>query len=1080
MTAQLWYYLIDQEQQPPVTFEELQQLATDGMLAPTDLVWTQGMGVWLEAGKIKKLFPSGVPQAKPTSTKPAATPAQPVPNQEQTLGRRRRRGIGSSESSPETRTSRSQSSRTGENAEEKSIPWDDVSKDQEERPKRRESQSRGRRPISKNGRNNKALVIAGVAGGTLFFLLLGVVVLFMSLSSGQPKAKQQAGGANNPNNTNNGKNSPNDAAKVAVQEIALNKGSGVVEDGLARKQLRDYQVTLRANKQYFVSVSSTSRLDPKFEWGLSSDFDNTYPPPPLGPTAKSYALLTPSKTDKYRFRVGGDPSQEGDFRFAVALYEKKDLVWNKDIAEIKGLLLPGQDSVYKLRMPSGARYTVDLVSTNFDAYLEMTSTDKSDSNTYRDDHSGPGRNARITLTPKKGGEYCIVARDRNRRGRGKFTLRIEKEVFPILALDEQNTVEVKGRIRNGKWMYHYAHLEKGVRYLIDLKSKEIDSWIEVRSLEGRQLAYDDNNGGGRDARVVFVPQETKKYFIAAVARPSTPNGNWTLKVTKETFQLLSLKGGKALVQGKVSPRWVQSYEIPLKTGESYDFYLKPTSGKRLTLTVGAKDEPVKTLLNRTSGYRSTDTIRLGFDPKKTGNYLLRLGGEKGGSFRLRVVQDVPTKLAFGKDGKFTTTNKYADKPEKSYSVRLEKDSLYNFIAAGHNGDYLEVLPPIGVELPKALSAQRGGRSQLTFVPTKGGDYRIRVKNRWNRMKQPFVFSGTREVLHEVALKNKKGEVTFSLPPRGTKAVLVPLVAKKRYDVVLEHEPNEMATMWIYAEDLSRSIFHRDISPRSKSPAYMLVTTEHTAKHVLRVKSDGGGNYKLRVSPHPVRKLSLDKSGKAKTEGDYTDAPERTHSIRLEKDVWYDLELDTNGVRSYLHVYHKGRRIQTGSTSGKETAHVTFAPQATDDYEIRAVHSDQHCEGKFILRAQKKKIPAIVFGAGGEAKFASKIDRRATHVMSVDLKAGTTYELSLTNKGPFRLSATVSDASVPHRILYRATSQRIGRPKKVVRVTPIRSSKYLIVVDGGLGGDYALTIQKEEMEERSKEEGRKTSRGGAEE
>ena len=44
-----WYYSTNNRQMGPVSPEQLRQLADNGLLKPTDLVWTDGMSDWARA-----------------------------------------------------------------------------------------------------------------------------------------------------------------------------------------------------------------------------------------------------------------------------------------------------------------------------------------------------------------------------------------------------------------------------------------------------------------------------------------------------------------------------------------------------------------------------------------------------------------------------------------------------------------------------------------------------------------------------------------------------------------------------------------------------------------------------------------------------------------------------------------------------------------------------------------------------------------------------------------------------------------------------------------------------------------------
>jgi hypothetical protein len=64
-----WYYTKDGQRQGPVTSERLKELAANGQLSPTDLVWKEGTSQWVEAQQVKGLFPE----------KPIAPPPAPPP-----------------------------------------------------------------------------------------------------------------------------------------------------------------------------------------------------------------------------------------------------------------------------------------------------------------------------------------------------------------------------------------------------------------------------------------------------------------------------------------------------------------------------------------------------------------------------------------------------------------------------------------------------------------------------------------------------------------------------------------------------------------------------------------------------------------------------------------------------------------------------------------------------------------------------------------------------------------------------------------------------------------------------------------
>jgi GYF domain 2 len=75
-----WWYARDDQQLGPVSPGDLRRLASGGGLAPTDLVWREGMTEWAPAVRIKGLFPELREPADETA--PPQVAASPgLPNQ---------------------------------------------------------------------------------------------------------------------------------------------------------------------------------------------------------------------------------------------------------------------------------------------------------------------------------------------------------------------------------------------------------------------------------------------------------------------------------------------------------------------------------------------------------------------------------------------------------------------------------------------------------------------------------------------------------------------------------------------------------------------------------------------------------------------------------------------------------------------------------------------------------------------------------------------------------------------------------------------------------------------------------------
>ncbi len=75
----LWYFTINDEDQPPVTLDELESRVRQGHLRANDEVWTEGFSDWREASGVPELSPlfpeMAVSGSDPVSFEPAGIPA---------------------------------------------------------------------------------------------------------------------------------------------------------------------------------------------------------------------------------------------------------------------------------------------------------------------------------------------------------------------------------------------------------------------------------------------------------------------------------------------------------------------------------------------------------------------------------------------------------------------------------------------------------------------------------------------------------------------------------------------------------------------------------------------------------------------------------------------------------------------------------------------------------------------------------------------------------------------------------------------------------------------------------------------
>ncbi len=77
-----WFWAHDGKKHGPVESMEIHALARSGRLLPTDLIWKEGLADWVEARKVKGLFPNQPPalppRVPPTTNVQSNQPPQPM------------------------------------------------------------------------------------------------------------------------------------------------------------------------------------------------------------------------------------------------------------------------------------------------------------------------------------------------------------------------------------------------------------------------------------------------------------------------------------------------------------------------------------------------------------------------------------------------------------------------------------------------------------------------------------------------------------------------------------------------------------------------------------------------------------------------------------------------------------------------------------------------------------------------------------------------------------------------------------------------------------------------------------------
>ena len=143
----------------------------------------------------------------------------------------------------------------------------------------------------------------------------------------------------------------------------------------------------------------------------------------------------------------------------------------------------------------------------------------------------------ILLSRAVGNTKNIVPSKSQSENVAKGKILLEKEA----TLVESDPID---KVRN-KGAHHHVYeldLEKGKTYIIEMHAGEndkrdpkegpFDPYLRLENPRGLQVAFDDDSGGGLDARIIYKASIDGKYKIHATTLPENQTGEYTLTVTE--------------------------------------------------------------------------------------------------------------------------------------------------------------------------------------------------------------------------------------------------------------------------------------------------------------------------------------------------------------------------------------------------------------------------------------------------------------------------------------------------------------------------------------------------------------------
>ena len=226
--------------------------------------------------------------------------------------------------------------------------------------------------------------------------------------------------------------------------------------------------------------------------------------------------------------------------------------------------IPGDSTYFQrwiLPVKSGQAFTVDLESTEFDAYLLLTRG--RDEQLVENDDGGTGCNARLvyTATDDRPLRVMVNTASRPRRQTGRFTLRVSEgesatepkgNCRPRGAATASPSTSSGGTITVGQSQQGsltrndvlldadstYAQMwtiqgRVGQTITVDLESDEFDAYLMFRGpgITGGRDYQDDDSGGNCNARLTATLPQSGAYEIVVNTADKRATGRFSLSVT---------------------------------------------------------------------------------------------------------------------------------------------------------------------------------------------------------------------------------------------------------------------------------------------------------------------------------------------------------------------------------------------------------------------------------------------------------------------------------------------------------------------------------------------------------------------
>ena len=200
----------------------------------------------------------------------------------------------------------------------------------------------------------------------------------------------------------------------------------------------------------------------------------------------------------------------------------------------------------------GQMVQIDVMSDAFDAFCILQGP--AGNEIARDDDSGEGLNARLSVALPVSGQYRVIANTYARNQYGRYRVRLTAGAAPgpvtqpTITAAPGVTAGTMGQILRGQTVqgqltagdarladntYFQAwtfYGQAGEAVTLDVASTAFDAYAVIQDMNGHVLARDDDSGGNLNARITFTLPYTGNYRMIANTLRVGATGPYTLTV----------------------------------------------------------------------------------------------------------------------------------------------------------------------------------------------------------------------------------------------------------------------------------------------------------------------------------------------------------------------------------------------------------------------------------------------------------------------------------------------------------------------------------------------------------------------